>query len=47
MDWYLNCVVGVCAEVVFTEASCETARAVALEVRRNKIALQELLEVKM
>ena len=47
MDWYLNSVVGVCAEVVFTQASFEPSRSVAFKVGRNKIALQELHEVKM
>jgi hypothetical protein len=37
----------VCAEMVFTEASFQPSRSVALKVRRNKIALRELRDVKM
>jgi hypothetical protein len=35
------------AEMLFTEASFQPSRSVALKVRRNKIALRELRDVKM
>jgi hypothetical protein len=47
VDWSLNSVVDVCAEMVFTEASFQPSRSVAFKVRRNKIALCELRDVKM
>jgi hypothetical protein len=47
MDWSLNSVVDVCEEILFKEASFQPPRSVAFKVRRNKIALREVRDVKM